>query len=264
MKNAKTNGFTKLNMDILVFEHVKLGSGWRAEGLRSPFTRIYLVTKGEGELRFGEERVRMLPGNVYVIPAGVTFSYGCKDGFEKTYFHISVRHPSGYDILSTLHHHLIFPDEEGARLVRECLGADTAGKVLRIKAYLYSLICTCMERAEGEIPLVGYSDYVTEVMAYIEKNLSASLTVKEMADALYTSPGRLRKTFRTETGRSVGRYITDRVLQVAELEVRRGELSVKEISEKLGFCDQFYFSRCFTKQYGISPLRYRKKLLYQK
>ena len=36
-------------------------------------------------------------------------------------------------------------------------------------------------------------------------------------------------------------------------------LSALEISERLGFCDQFYFSRRFKEKYGSSPREYRKK-----
>ena len=38
-----------------------------------------------------------------------------------------------------------------------------------------------------------------------------------------------------------------------------GNMSVGEISEKLGFCDQFYFSRRFKKRFGLSPREYVKK-----
>ena len=64
--------------------------------------------------------------------------------------------------------------------------------------------------------------------------------------------------FKKEIGVSVGRYIDDRLMYVAELELRRGEKSINEISDMLGFCDQFYFSRRFSQTYGIPPIKYRK------
>ena len=97
-------------------------------------------------------------------------------------------------------------------------------------------------------------------MAYIQENLSAALDTDSAAMALGVSAEKLRKTFRTEVGVPVGKYIRDRVLNRAELEIRRGEFSVKEISERLGFSDQFYFSRCFSDKFGLSPVKYRKKI----
>ena len=37
-------------------------------------------------------------------------------------------------------------------------------------------------------------------------------------------------------------------------------MPVSEVSERLGFCDQFYFSRYFKKRCGESPLKYRKRM----
>ncbi len=36
-------------------------------------------------------------------------------------------------------------------------------------------------------------------------------------------------------------------------------LKVKEIGEKLGYEDPYYFSRIFTKHLGLSPANYRKE-----
>ena len=92
-------------------------------------------------------------------------------------------------------------------------------------------------------------------------NISADLSMEKIAKALSTSSEKLRKTFRSETGISIGKYIDNRVMHKAELMVREDRYSIKEISDILGFCDQFYFSRCFTRKFGISPRTYRKENL---
>ena len=70
----------------------------------------------------------------------------------------------------------------------------------------------------------------------------------------------LRKNFRAKMGIPIGKYINNRIMNKAELEIRRGEFSVSEISDMLGFCDQFYFLRCFSEKYGMPATKYRKKL----
>ncbi|HEX7652481.1 MAG TPA: AraC family transcriptional regulator [Verrucomicrobiae bacterium] len=39
------------------------------------------------------------------------------------------------------------------------------------------------------------------------------------------------------------------------------ELSIKAISDQLGFADQFYFSRAFSKLHGHSPSEHRRRYL---
>ncbi len=54
----------------------------------------------------------------------------------------------------------------------------------------------------------------------------------------------------------IGTYISIRIMELAETELRKGDKSIKEISDRLGFRDQFYFSKCFTAHYGITPKKY--------
>ena len=58
----------------------------------------------------------------------------------------------------------------------------------------------------------------------------------------------------------MGAYIDDLVMYSAQRRLLHTDLSVNEVSETLGFCDQFYFSRYFKRRCGESPLKYRKRM----
>ena len=221
-----------------------------------------MVTSGEGYLRYGDKEITMIPGGVYIIPAGLTMSYGCRGYMEKVYVHMSLPLLNNFDLFNGLDEIFEFHEKEKIDMFLESFDGDTATKVMNVKSYLFELVCRCLEKSK-EIKLHKYSDYVSEIIAYTENNLSAKLTVEKIADALFTSPAKLRKKFLEETGTSIGKYIDERVMFMAELEVRAQKISIKEISDKLGFCDQFYFSRCFSKKYGMSPMRYRKEQVYR-
>lgn len=259
MLSRKLGALSRLNMEILDFKYVELNDWWNAANITSPFTRVYMVTAGTGYLRCHDTVITMTPGNIYVIPAGFRFSYWCENGFCKVYFHLSIPLPNGYDLLESINDCLCFSDEETVNSVTDCIQSESVRDVIKIKANLYSLIFRCMESFTQNAP-GAFSDHITETMEYIEANLSVALTTEQVAEAVCVSAERLRKTFRAEMGVPIGKYIHNRIMNKAELEVRRGEFSVKEISEKLGFCDQFYFSRCFSGKYGMSPTKYRKKI----
>ena len=66
------------------------------------------------------------------------------------------------------------------------------------------------------------------------------------------------QAFRQLTGTSPARY-ADRV----RLEHARGLLlgtdwSVEQVASCCGYEDPFYFSRCFRKEFGLSPRKYRQ------
>ena len=39
-----------------------------------------------------------------------------------------------------------------------------------------------------------------------------------------------------------------------------GDMKIKDIAEMLGFSDQYYFSKVFKQQYGVSPQTYRSQI----
>ena len=257
MNGQCLQNLSALNMEFIDAGDAKLTQRWTAEGISSPFTRICMVTDGTGYLRLNNTVIPMNPGNVYVIPAGLTFSYDCACGFSRIYFHLSLRQLGGYDVFDGMDRILTFNDPKGIVMVKQNFSADSVSKALRIVSYLSTLICRCLEqRADKELP--SCSEQVTRVLEYIESNLSCSLTVAKIAADLMISPQRIRKAFRDELGLSVGKYIDDCVLRNAEREVRESSCSIYEISERLGYCDQFYFSRCFSQRFGMSPRQYRK------
>ena len=58
---------------------------------------------------------------------------------------------------------------------------------------------------------------------------------------------------------TIGNYIDETILFESEQLLTKSELTVLQISEKFGFCDQFYFSRRFKAKYGDTPQKYRRQ-----
>lgn len=72
----------------------------------------------------------------------------------------------------------------------------------------------------------------------------------------------IRRCFKAQTKKTPNGYLTDlRIERAKQLLVTNSYESIEGISSKCGFCDSFYFSTCFKKYTGISPLRYRKQQL---
>ena len=109
-----------------------------------------------------------------------------------------------------------------------------------------------------------YSPLVKQAIQYIDSHLHSGLSVSEIVSEMYVSESQLQKAFKNETGVSPGKHIADKLLFVSEQLLRTTDRSIKDISTELGFCDPFYFSRCFTKRYGIPPSTYRKLHTIQK
>lgn len=253
------SNLNKINMEIYEMAYASIGTDWCENSVCSGYSRIYIILDGCGKIRCNDSEVLLEPGNIYIIPSGLKFSYECEDYLEKLYFHVSVTLYNNYDLLSGLDKFIILKDaQEFISAFSECFEKNTVASLLKIKLLLHEIISTAIKSNAAFYTNIKHcSDFITKVLAFIENHLSAKLTIAEIADEMFVSVSKLQKTFKREIGVSVGKYINDSLMLLASREVR-SEKSIKDISDMLGYCDQFYFSRRFSEHFGVSPLNYRK------
>ena len=93
----------------------------------------------------------------------------------------------------------------------------------------------------------------------LERDFASSHEAGHYADQLAVTTGTLSRTLTRLTGRSTKQLITDRVILEAARLLRFSDLSIKEIAARLGFTDQFAFSKAFKRQRGEAPLDFRER-----
>jgi len=103
-----------------------------------------------------------------------------------------------------------------------------------------------------------YSPSFDRVLSYINENLEKKLTISEISKATIVPKSSLYKMFHTYLGCTVSSYINTKKTEKAAEFLVNADLSIEEISEKLGFSTQQYFSKIFKKEKGVSPLQFRK------
>jgi len=94
---------------------------------------------------------------------------------------------------------------------------------------------------------------------YINANYASPLTLDDISRLVNLSPDYLSKIFKQGTGTTFSRYLNDvRIARAKEL-IRQSRLRLTDISSMVGYDDQSYFTKVFTKTVGVSPSEYRKK-----
>ena len=105
--------------------------------------------------------------------------------------------------------------------------------------------------------------FMEEVMDVMEKNYDNSeFGVQELADALGISRSVLSKNLSKETGLPTAQFIRNYRLDISRkmMADKTSNRNITEIAYRVGFNDPKYFTRCFTKQFGISPTAYKDQL----
>ena len=96
-------------------------------------------------------------------------------------------------------------------------------------------------------------------LKYIKNNLSKRISIEEIARNAFVSVNTLERHFKEKLDISPYAYLQKKRLANSARLLADG-CTVTEASEKSGFSDYSWFIALFKKNYGITPLQYRKKL----
>ncbi len=97
------------------------------------------------------------------------------------------------------------------------------------------------------------------IKEYLLAHLKGTVTLDEIARAVGVSTNTAMHVFKKDVGMGIMSYFTKLKIDAAMGLISEGELSIRTISEQLGFDSPEYFSRVFKKQTGISPTEYSKQ-----
>ena len=140
--------------------------------------------------------------------------------------------------------------------ILECLGSnsgslDAAMEIVRLfqeLARLFSPIVESEPLAERRL---------SRVKRYLDGNFAANDTVEELAEMACMSRGHFLREFRKAYGVPPVKYRLYLRMEAAKSLLLTSNLQCKEISERLGFGDEFHFSRTFKRIVGVSPTTFR-------
>lgn len=118
----------------------------------------------------------------------------------------------------------------------------------------------CRRMSTNAIP-DGISSDVYNSMEFIKRNVNQNINIADVANSINRSSSYVISHFKSELGINVGAYIIRCKLEEAKSLLTYSSRSLSEISNYLCFASQSHFQNSFKKQYGLTPLQYRKKTL---
>lgn len=151
----------------------------------------------------------------------------------------------------------ILPEQK----VREMVSLDRLNHLVYasdILEYLEKiLLSVCREIRSYTVNDTDYT--VQKIKKYIEENYTEEdLSLGKIAGVFNMSPNYICRIFKERTGSTLISYISGmRILQAKKLLVET-DMKIGEISGRLGYSSQYYFSMGFKKATGYSPKEYRK------
>jgi len=96
-------------------------------------------------------------------------------------------------------------------------------------------------------------------LSFMKKNLSKTITLKELAEASHLSSYHFIRCFRSAYSKTPFQYLTHLRLKQACKLLRETDLPVNAIIPKCGFENDSSFIRLFKKEFRITPVSYRNE-----
>ena len=203
----------------------------------------------------------LLANQAVVIRANLPHDIRLYNNAALTWTHYICR-ISNQDVLLDLDHPLVFNGERAKYLLECCKRMSELTQIDQLDAMLeVQSVITGMSarivRDAGIRSLAQPSNAVAEAMRYMEQNLNERIHVQDIAKHIGLASSTLSKRFHEEIKKSPVQYITERRISMAMMLLRQ-DLSIREIAERVGYPDPFYFTKVFKNQTGMSPSEYKK------
>ena len=97
------------------------------------------------------------------------------------------------------------------------------------------------------------------IINFVSENFSKEISSKSVADALHIDGSYFCRLFKANFGCNFQDYLSRYRIEKAKTMLKNSDLSVSEISEKVGFNSFSYFSKCFKEHTCMTPSEYRIK-----
>lgn len=104
-------------------------------------------------------------------------------------------------------------------------------------------------------------DTARNILSYVEKHYFENFSSNEIVDNFHLNYDYANRIFKKHFGQSIINHRNR--LRINTAKILLLEKSIGEVAISTGFSNQYYFSRCFKKYEGMSPLEYKEKVTYK-
>lgn len=229
---------------------------------------IYCV-EGSGYVEINKKREEISPSQLVIIPVNTPHTYYAKEDDPWTIYWVHFAGESSSFFAELILQHLnqyknYLPfNENRIRLFQEiCFILErgyTIDNLRHVNMIFYNFLSSLLyedkfnyARNENEY------DVVASIIELMQKKLEERISLQEFSQHAKLSVSYFSAIFHEKTGYSPIEYYNNLKVQRACQFLVLSDMTIKQISYKLGMTDQYYFSRMFSKLMGISPKEYRK------
>lgn len=216
------------------------------------------IIKGKGTVRVNDKTCHPRKGQCYIIPAYSSHAYfsSADDPWEKMFFNVNgtlvPSLVSSYGITDTMLVEIPELEPIFRNGYARCLANPmNAHKVSALT--VHDIIATIAHHRPKQ-----EQKQTQRLHDYLATHPSITLTMEEMAEIMSLSVSQTIRLFKKEWQTTPYQFHLQCRIAAAQSLLRSSSMTIREISEDLGFGDEYHFASIFKKKTGKSPGMWRK------
>ena len=255
----------RLRVHLIGIFYTEVGPGWSSCGKQESdhLHHIDLSLTGHRQVVFRGEVLNVEPGVAFWIPGNTPLERRYCEPSKVLFFKFRCEWLPGVDPLLDWEGRRPGPiarfDANFWRPWWHQKHKPTFNDLLQAQARILDWIAGAVPNLDEVIcqHVQTHSQFST-VFDLIERKLSPNLRIEELARAYGTTLHAFSMAFARNTSMSPKAYLKRRLNQQAVQLLLTSDLKIKEVAGKLGFSDEFHFSRFFRAANGMPPSHYRR------
>ena len=245
--------------------HAVVNDDWKSFINFFPYYRIYHIVSGEADVILTNGSMRIKSGNIYFVPAfSIKSAKLITDTLDHEWVHFTVDTRLNHYI-ETAEKSVSYTADEGTsymfRRIIEIYESKSENPIAKnaalsgLVSYLLSQFFIGFDASQG-----SEKERFSPVLKYIESNLSQKITNDDLCRLVYLNKIYFSNLFAKLFGVSPKQYVQQKRMMTAATMLVTTNKPIKEIAEEVGYYDDAYFNRSFTRFTHMTPREYRRML----
>lgn len=261
----------KNEFELLYIDHAIRNPQWQSYSHTHPFTEIFYVTKGEGQLIVNDKETYIIKEddliiiNPYVLHTEKMIEdkyfeyivFGVKNVIAETEDQEKGLFIGNFNEYK--HEVLLYLKV----ILNENNNPDSFSKMVS-QSLLQVLIMNIIRRNKVNLNVKSVENNRNKdaifIKNYLEENSHKNITLDHLAEISYLDKYYLSHLFKKNFAIAPIEYLTNIRIDKAKKLLKTTDFTIAQISSMLGFSNPAYFSQFFKKKLEISPSDYRKRV----
>lgn len=232
-----------------------------------PFYSIEYVVRGNGSLKLSMRNHVLQPGTVFSYGPGTPHEIIADSNAPPVKYFVDFCGRRSMEILQICRllpgsSSRMFPPHDLQNLFDELIRCGQRGTPHANDLDAKLLECLAMRIAESRIPqeTVETPSFLSyqQCRRHIEENFQRLRTLEQLAVECHLDAAYLCRLFQRYDHQTPYQFLTRLKMTLAAEGLQEPGTMVKQVAERVGFRDQFHFSRAFKKAFGVAPNTFRR------